>query len=315
MSLFPQTHDSFFKASFSQKKVAREYIETFVAAAVVARLNLDGMELDNNSYIDEPLRPYYSDLVWNIPYRNGRTTIKVALLFEHKTTPAKYIHLQLLRYMLAIWTKSIEAKEELVPIIPIVIYQSRKQWKKREFATLFKGIDPELLRYLPSFDYERTDITPEAEALLAAAERFRAMIVFKAMIQVAFKLLSHEHLQPLFSLADTLLGTGKELGDPDRELQVYILSYIFAHSDVSPETVREDVRNASLNSNEIMSTLEQFKVEGKAEGRAEGKAETMAIAMKIAKLHQKGYAPTIIATTLNVTLEEVNKAIESYENA
>ena len=336
-TLHPQSHDSFFKAAFSQPPVTAEFVETFVPAPVVARLDLVGMVLDKLSYVDEQLSSYYSDLVWNVPYRHGQKTItvKVALLFEHKSTPAKYIHLQLLRYMLAIWTKNIENKEDLVPIIPIVIYQSRKKWKKRNFADLFKGIDEHLLPYLPAFEYERTDVTPEAEQLLFEAQRFRAMSVFKTMFHVTWKLLTRSDLRTFFSLTKTVLGNGKELGDLDRQLQTYILSYIFAHSDVPPQVVEEDVEASFTNPNKNMSTLEQFRVlgkaagkaegiaegkaegiaEGKAKGIAEGKAEGKAFSAKVIKLYLKGYTIDAIVSELKTTLEEVKEAVDAYENA
>ena len=129
MKKINQVHDKFFKATFSLPEVVREYLGTFLPPEILAKTNLNSLILDGSSYINEDLSAYYSDLVWNVSY--GKTTVKIALLFEHKTQASRYIHLQLLRYMLQIWDKNIENGDDLVPIIPIVIYQGKRKWKKR----------------------------------------------------------------------------------------------------------------------------------------------------------------------------------------
>ena len=40
------------------------------------KLNLDTLGNDNNSYIDETLQEYYSDIVYNCEY-NGDTTMNI----------------------------------------------------------------------------------------------------------------------------------------------------------------------------------------------------------------------------------------------
>ncbi len=60
-------HDAFFKSTFSYPEIARSYIEKFMDESLVKHLDLDGLELDNNSFITPKLEGFYSDLVCNSP--------------------------------------------------------------------------------------------------------------------------------------------------------------------------------------------------------------------------------------------------------
>ena len=69
-------HDKLFKEIEKVKKNCRDLIESTFPKELLAKLNLETLENDNNSYIDENLQEYYSDLVYNCRY-NGNTTIKI----------------------------------------------------------------------------------------------------------------------------------------------------------------------------------------------------------------------------------------------
>ena len=204
-----QPHDKFFKSTFERREVVQEYLRAFLPAIILENIAQEGMELDPTSYINEALGAHYSDLVWNVPY--GDKKIKIALLFEHKTTPDTYIQLQLLQYMLEVWNQNIakqaaeKAKNKtktkpkdkhLTPIIPIVIYQNKnkKKWEKRGFEHLFKDLPPELLQFVPCFDYILTDTSLESQAVLAQVEILRALMVFKTMYQVIKELVQEKDL-------------------------------------------------------------------------------------------------------------------------
>ena len=59
------------------------------------------LEIPNNMIIfgDEELKEFYSDIVYNCKY-DGKTDIKISLLFEHKSYAPDYPQLQLIKYMI-----------------------------------------------------------------------------------------------------------------------------------------------------------------------------------------------------------------------
>jgi predicted transposase YdaD len=94
-------HDRFFKEVFSIRANALDFIKGAFPDKFMDKILLETLNLDTTSYVDEKLHEYFSDIVYTCSLKAGRE-IKISLLFEHKSYPIKYPHLQLLRYMLNI---------------------------------------------------------------------------------------------------------------------------------------------------------------------------------------------------------------------
>ena len=89
-------------------------------------LDLDSLELTKDSFIDKRLRQRYSDLLYRLKFKDGRPGF-VYFLLEHKRAPKRFTALQLLRYMVQIWEKTLAqgiGTAELPPIMPVVLYHS-----------------------------------------------------------------------------------------------------------------------------------------------------------------------------------------------
>jgi predicted transposase/invertase (TIGR01784 family) len=160
MSSISNPHDTFFKQTFSQPEVIHNFLVEYLPPEVATALNLDGLELQKDSFVDSQLQEHFSDLLYKCPLVGEETAEAfVYLLLEHKSSPEKLTPLQLLGYMVQIWQSvTRQGKDELPPIIPMVIYHGRSRWRVVEdFAGLFKG--PESLRpYWPAFRYQLYDL-------------------------------------------------------------------------------------------------------------------------------------------------------------
>ena len=113
-------HDSFFKSLFSVKENLQDLLQGTLPLEVISRVHLDTLEYDPSEYIDQELAPYFKDITCSMRY--GDKQIKISLLYEHKSNPAKNIHLQLLRYILNVWGNQADNRQELTPVICIVFY-------------------------------------------------------------------------------------------------------------------------------------------------------------------------------------------------
>ncbi|MDY0363006.1 MAG: Rpn family recombination-promoting nuclease/putative transposase [Desulforegulaceae bacterium] len=62
----------------------------------------------------------------------------IYLLFEHKSYYDKWIHLQLLEYLIKIWCQDIKNNnpDNLLVIIPMVLYHGRYKWIAKTVNTL-----------------------------------------------------------------------------------------------------------------------------------------------------------------------------------
>ena len=141
-------HDSFFKRTFSVKENLQDLIQGTLPREVISKLHPETLKYDPTEYVDRELAPYFRDIACNVRY--GDKQIKISLLYEHKSYPAKNIHLQLLRYMQNVWDNQKSNRQELTPVIAIVFYHGRSKWTRREIV---KIVPEELKRFVPLFDY------------------------------------------------------------------------------------------------------------------------------------------------------------------
>ena len=98
-------HDKFFKETFSVQGNVIDFLQGTFPKEIFDKLDLSALTLDSNTYIDEELKEHFSDIVYSCVCKN--TELKIALLFEHKSYPVAYPHLQLLKYLLKIWGATI----------------------------------------------------------------------------------------------------------------------------------------------------------------------------------------------------------------
>lgn len=61
-------HDRLFKEIEKVKENSRDLIECTFPQELLEKLDLETLENDNNSYIDERLMEFYTDLVFNCKY-------------------------------------------------------------------------------------------------------------------------------------------------------------------------------------------------------------------------------------------------------
>ena len=175
-----KTHDEFFKVTFSQKQIAKSYIRRFLDPAILKKLELSRLKLDTNSYVTPLLKQYFSDIVYTCPY--GEQTLKITFLFEHKSSPVQYPHIQLLRYNLEIWESNIKNKEPLQVVLPLIFYHGKDNWIYKAIPEYFGKIGPELLQYIPKFKYHLLDVSqmPDEEIIqIQEAFLVNALLAFK----------------------------------------------------------------------------------------------------------------------------------------
>ena len=130
-------HDEFFKATFGRLEIALDYVQKMLPAELVAELDTSKLTRVNGSYVSKTLQEYFSDLIFELPFKRQDLACNICLLFEHKSEVPTHPHLQLLRYILDGMEEQLKQKKKLSPIIPIIIYQGKKRWKVRDLSRYF----------------------------------------------------------------------------------------------------------------------------------------------------------------------------------
>ena len=145
----------------------REHLEgllRMVAGEIADALNFDRVEQLNRSFISDELRSQESDMVFKVPFRIPTQThqeVIVYLLIEHQSTVDRSMGLRLLSYMVQIWMEERREWQEekrpqrewrLTPIVPIVFYTGKGEWKVPLSLTALMDIPEVLIRFVPTFD-------------------------------------------------------------------------------------------------------------------------------------------------------------------
>ena len=118
-------HDKFFRESFSHKAVAQDFLQQYLPAEIVAKLDFRTLKIEKDSFIEKELQPHFSDMLYTVNYR--QQPLQVYLLFEHKSYTDSLIAFQLLTYLVKIWGQYRKQHPEartLPVVLPLVCKRS-----------------------------------------------------------------------------------------------------------------------------------------------------------------------------------------------
>ena len=145
----------------------REHLEALlrmVGGEIADALDFDRVEQVNRSFISDELRPQESDMVFRVPFRSPTQTCEeviVYLLIEHQSRVDPSMGLRLLSYMVQIWMeerrewqeeKRPQSEWRLTPILPIMFYTGKGEWKSPLSLIALMDLPEVLTRFIPTFD-------------------------------------------------------------------------------------------------------------------------------------------------------------------
>jgi predicted transposase/invertase (TIGR01784 family) len=254
MSELTNPHDRFFKEVFSRPEAARDLLQNYLPEEVTAVLDLSTLELQPGSFVDADLQEHFSDLLYRLILRDGGEAYAY-LLLEHKSSPDPLTPFQLLRYMIRIWERAMQAGKPIAPIIPMVVYHGLGRWQaSTNFADLYVG--PEALhRYWPSFHYDLLDLARYSDdEIRGMALAQAAMLVMKYIFTPSLRLRLADILQLLAELEDKQTAA---------EHFLTVLRYVAAAGrDLAEDDIITAVKKALPDSGgELMQTVAEKWVE------------------------------------------------------
>ena len=263
-------HDKYFKEVFSNTEEAVAFLKGSLSPELVKNIDFEHLKPLKDSYIDEVLQENFSDLVYSAIYK-GKTEILITLLFEHKSQPEPYPHLQLMRYMLKLWDANIKEKKKLVPVVPIVFYHGKKRWNNKPFEKYFKGIDSNLLPYLPAFEYLLTDLSQYSnEEISKKYDEIKVQAALLLMKNIFDEVRLKKILPTVFYGIKKIEDT--ETGENFYTAAIYYLFNFVEKIDVNE--VAETIKNITPKGGEVAMTIAvKLRQEGLQKGRQEGAYE------------------------------------------
>lgn len=265
-------HDRFFKESFTCLENAVDFLEETLPTDVREELDLSSLVLDTDSYVDEELAEYFSDLVYTTQSKDS--IFKISILFEHKSSLVDYPHLQLLKYFQKIWEVNLKQKEKLVFVIPLIIYHGKKSWCFKKFADYFYCVKLKLQRFFPEFSYILIDLSNYSNDELK--KRVFKSVFLKMSLLLMKNIYDKNELEKNLT---SILEIGKLYLEEERGLK-FLESAIryLSTTELEVDKVVKLIEEVSKKGGDMAMTMatklrEEGKEEGKKEGKKEGKVE------------------------------------------
>ena len=319
-------HDAAFKQTFSQKRIAKDFLENNLPQEVLDIIDMNTMELARDSFEDEKFKEFFSDLIYNVKINNKDAYI--CFLFEHKSTRDKLTIFQLNKYILEIWISAIqkEEKSELPIVLPVVVYHGLGKWN---FKTDLRDMIPnyhDLPKYIkervPAFKYDLYNIGQSGD------EDFEKYARLTAMMLTAFKFSYEKDIEIV--LEEFLIILEKTLEEESMDELMYFVRIYFnyiqqTHIDIPEKELLDKIkkiqgREASsmslLERNLLDDILEKTIEKGMKEGLEKGLEKGMEKGrqeekIKIAKnCLKEGTEIALIAKITGLSEEEVEKLKE-----
>jgi predicted transposase/invertase (TIGR01784 family) len=283
-----QIHDA-----FARKENAAFFFRNILPENISKKLKFDSLKQETGSYIDDSLQTYFSDVVYSCRYAGS--AVKIALLFEHKSSVPQFPHLQLLRYILNIWESCRKQRQPVSIVLPIILYHGKRVWKKRPLKDYLSGKTELLNNFIPDFDYLLVDLSNFQDA--------KIMLLFKDNPAVKLWLLIQKYVyssQSLVEKLDSFFSSDILYFTTEEGLRVLerICWYVFKATTIDAETVFRTVTVLSEAAKEtIMTTAEKLIKEGEQKAKIEDARKMLA----------KGYPIDDICEITGLSREEVEK--------
>ena len=236
-------HDKFFKEIFGKPELAADFVRNYLPPAIVNSLDLASLEVQKESFVDEKLEENFADLIYRVRLRNSQETAFVCLLFEHKSSPDKWVALQILGYLLKFWERLKANKAKTLPLIfPVLFYHGETRWNySASFSALLDQRDlaadarREWQPYTPNFSYYLCDLSALDETEIRGQAIVRATLL---MMKNIHRL--HE--------APHLLNVWQAFGKLENQSAIQYIRVMLKYASEA---------NATLTKGEILDSIEQ----------------------------------------------------------
>jgi len=122
-------HDHFFRHSFSLPDIAQPFFQRYLPPEIRDGLDLATLQPEPESFVDPKLADHHADLLFSVRRHDGRPA-RLYLLLEHKSYDTVWAGLQLLDYLVRIWSREQARIKSppLPPVVGLVLYHGEAPW-------------------------------------------------------------------------------------------------------------------------------------------------------------------------------------------
>lgn len=257
----PTPHDAVFKTFLSHPDTARDFMTLHLPPALLALCDLTTLKLESGSFVEDDLRPYYSDVLYSLNTIKGEGYIHV--LIEHQSSPDRHMAFRLMRYAVAAMQRHLDAGHKTLSlVIPVLFYQGKRSPYPYSMNWLQLFNDPETAAALYSNGFPLVDVTiiPDEEIM-----QHRSMAVLTLLQKHIRQRDVNEFLDQLVTLMLTEFMTGQQI--------LALVNYILQAGETpdAEAIIRELAQRVPQHEDELMTIAQQLEQKGREIGRQEGK--------------------------------------------
>jgi len=304
-----QPHDKFFRTAMSDKRVARDFIQSHLPKDMLQTINLDNLVLQHRSYINDVRKETVVDVLFKTTIANKEAFIYV--LVEHQSEPDVLMPFRVLKYMVNIMDdhlnkikKTKKTKPKNLPLIyPIVVYHSDEPYTHS--TDILDIVDaPRLLaeRYFLK-PFHLIDLGKINDEIIKSH-------VWAGMMEFALK---HVFERDIVPWVKEVAGLMRHLVLQGGENYIeVVLEYLFERAEVQTRGEFITLINKEISTEigeKVMTIAEQYRAEGRQEGRQEG-IEKANLDMAKRLLAEK-MDPVIIAKVTQLSLNQIKQLEEN----
>ena len=295
-------HDKFVRETFSDPERAQAFIEEFLPADLVRDLNIPNLKVLKDSYLNKDLKEYFSDLILELEVKDSKEdSLKLALLFEHKSFPDEYVLIQVGHYLFSHLFKQIRQKKTLELVIPLIYYQGKQKWDVPNLLELFKNYPESVLEYVPQLKHifiSLNEISDEQISAIRNSMLSVALATQKLRFNPINLVKDFNRILKLFPLEQT-----------DTNFFAQLIVYTFEVTDISEEAIAKSIENIPKPiKDKVMTTYQRIMNAGIEKGIEEGKIEEK-IEMILA-FFDDGIGIPQLAKAARITEKEVIKILK-----
>ncbi len=259
-------HDSYFRSAMSDVRVATEFFQQHLPAPIRQVVNLNTLELQKSSFIDEGLQSSMADILYAVQLNEQPGYLYT--LVEHQRKPDPLMPYRILRYQLRIMDQHLKKhhKQPLPVIVPLVFYNGEQLYPySTDLFDLF-GSQERLARQTLLQPFTLVDVTQIPDEKLKQLQ-------WAGIMEFTQKHIFARDFMPFLRELIPLLKRLHEAGAQDYLLST--LTYLFQADIENPAEIATIIGNEVSRSlgEEIMSLAEKLQQSGFQKGIAEGKIE------------------------------------------
>jgi len=182
-----KVHDKYFRKTFGRNRNTIDLLENLLSPEDLERIDLDTLNTMEETYVDRDFDEHRTDVIFKANLKEDDQQAYICCLFEHKSSQERLTVLQVLNYMVRIWTKKQKESRELPIVIPIVFYHGSRPWTQPIKLSELFNLNEEAanLTYFPEFEpilvqMEELEKRIETFDILTVRLYLRAINIYRA---------------------------------------------------------------------------------------------------------------------------------------